>query len=287
MEGWVKIHRQITNWEWYTDGNTMRVFLHLLLSANREDKKWKGIILYAGQCVTSIEEISKGVRLSFQSVRTSLNRLKSTGEITSKTTNKYSIITITNYVNYQCTEEDIQQANQQASQQTTNKQTTNKQQANQEKREKEKKKQENNKEIKEGNKKEENNIKNNTTTNVDGVTKSSVSQTDLFGNNDTTGEPKGNNIFVKPTIEQVKAYHLEKGYAWDVECFYDYYESNGWHVGRTKMKSWKAAMRNWDRTEKEKKSKSNGYGIHQQRQDRRGETPAPDWDNLPPGSMDF
>ena len=40
MSGWIKIHRQILEWEWYSDTNTFRVFLHLLLKANHKEKKY-------------------------------------------------------------------------------------------------------------------------------------------------------------------------------------------------------------------------------------------------------
>ena len=55
--------------------------------------------------------------------------------------------------------------------------------------------------------------------------------------------------FTKPTIEQLKEYCLEQGLD-KVDCqkFYDYYESNGWKVGKNPMKDWKATLRNWQRT---------------------------------------
>lgn len=57
--------------------------------------------------------------------------------------------------------------------------------------------------------------------------------------------------FQKPTIEEVKAYAERNGKALaDPERFYDFYEANGWKVGKNKMKDWRAAFRNWERTEK-------------------------------------
>ena len=61
--------------------------------------------------------------------------------------------------------------------------------------------------------------------------------------------------FTPPTLEEVKAYCLESGYRIDAERFIDYYESNGWIVGRNKMKDWKAAVRNWSKREDEKPKK--------------------------------
>lgn len=53
--------------------------------------------------------------------------------------------------------------------------------------------------------------------------------------------------FVPPTLKQVDEYCKEKGFSLDSERFIDYYESNGWMVGKNKMKDWKAAVRNWER----------------------------------------
>lgn len=61
--------------------------------------------------------------------------------------------------------------------------------------------------------------------------------------------------FTPPTLEEVKAYCLESGHRIDAERFIDYYESNGWMVGRNKMKDWKAAVRNWAKRDDEKPKK--------------------------------
>lgn len=58
--------------------------------------------------------------------------------------------------------------------------------------------------------------------------------------------------FCPPTLEEVKAYASERGYAgFNAERFLAYYESNGWKVGRNPMKDWKAAVRNWAARDKE------------------------------------
>lgn len=62
--------------------------------------------------------------------------------------------------------------------------------------------------------------------------------------------PKGERErFKPPTLEEVRAYHAEKGYSFDPENFVDYYISNGWKVGKNPMKDWKAALRNWAKNE--------------------------------------
>lgn len=95
--GFVAFPRGLTEWEWYTDANTARVFFHLLLTANWKDKPWQGITVHAGQLVTSRAHLAQQLGISEQSVRTALKHLKSTGCITIRTGPKYSVLTIQNY----------------------------------------------------------------------------------------------------------------------------------------------------------------------------------------------
>lgn len=53
--------------------------------------------------------------------------------------------------------------------------------------------------------------------------------------------------FVPPTVEEVRAYCSERQNTVDAQRFVDYYTSNGWLVGRNKMKDWRAAVRTWER----------------------------------------
>lgn len=99
--GFVRIYRSFLNWEWYDDANTMRVFLHLILTANWEPKKWHGKEIQRGQRVTSYASLSSELKISVKSVRTAINHLKRTGEVAILTTHEYSIITIKNYEMYQ------------------------------------------------------------------------------------------------------------------------------------------------------------------------------------------
>ena len=100
--GWIKLHRQFIKWEWFEEPKTMWVFLKCLLLANHVDKKWQGVLIKSGSLITSYENLSSNkAKVSVQSVRTSLKRLKSTGELTIKTTNKYTYITINNWKKYQ------------------------------------------------------------------------------------------------------------------------------------------------------------------------------------------
>lgn len=129
MEGWIKLHRSLLDWEWYDDNNTFRLFMHLLLNANYEKKRWHGTEIMPGQIVTSLGNLSESTGLTVQNVRTSINKLKTTGEITIKSTNKFSILTLCNWEQYQSIEDAINKpTNKQTNKPTTNKQqTTNKQ----------------------------------------------------------------------------------------------------------------------------------------------------------------
>jgi len=88
-------------WEWYTNLNTFRVFLHMLLKANWKDGKFQGQIIERGSFISSIAKISQETGLTVNEVRTAVKNLKSTGEITSKSHSKYSVFTVKNYSVYQ------------------------------------------------------------------------------------------------------------------------------------------------------------------------------------------
>ena len=75
-----------------------------------------------------------------------------------------------------------------------------------------------------------------------------ISSTDrVLSDDNTSRRDKRVRVFVAPTLEEVKAYCAERGNGLDAAAFLDHYESNGWMVGRTKMKDWRAAVRNWER----------------------------------------
>lgn len=99
--GFILIHRNILNWGWFSDANTFRVFLYLLLKANWQDSEWRGIKIKRGQLITGRNSVAQDTGISKQSVRTSLNNLKSTNEITIQSTNKFSVVTIVKYNDYQ------------------------------------------------------------------------------------------------------------------------------------------------------------------------------------------
>lgn len=123
--GFITIHRQILDWEWFKNVNTFVLFLYLLLTANYEDGRFEGKTIKRGQLVTSLQSLSIGTGLTIQQVRTALSHLISTGEITDEPTNKYRVITVIKYSDYQdATDRST------INQQSTNNQSTGNQQSN-------------------------------------------------------------------------------------------------------------------------------------------------------------
>ena len=71
---------------------------------------------------------------------------------------------------------------------------------------------------------------------------------DIEGECEKPHSPK-RKTFTKPTIDEIQDYCIERNNNIDASQFYDYYESNGWKVGKNSMKDWKAAVRTWERSE--------------------------------------
>jgi len=107
QNGWIKLHRQILEWEWYDDINCFRLFTHLILKANHKEKRYKGIVIKAGQIVTSRDLLAEETGLSSQQIRTAITKLKSTNEITSVTSSQGTIIEVVNYEKYQIATNEI------------------------------------------------------------------------------------------------------------------------------------------------------------------------------------
>jgi hypothetical protein len=181
MSGWIKLHRQILDWEWYDDHNAFRLFIHLLLKANHKEKKYRGMLLQSGTILTSRDILALEVGLSVRQTRTALDKLKSTNELTIKTSGQGTIIQIVNYQKYQIETSE-----------TTNERPANDQQ---------------------------------TTTNKN--------------------VKKERNIFIRPSVQEIDAYCLDQNLQLNAQTFIDYYDSNGWKVGKNNMKDWKATVRRW------------------------------------------
>lgn len=93
-ESWIKLYRSLLDWEWYTDGPTKDVFLHLLLLANTKEQTRKGIVIPAGSVEITQAQIANHLKLTRQQVRTALFHLQKTGEVTIQRHREFSVYTI-------------------------------------------------------------------------------------------------------------------------------------------------------------------------------------------------
>src|SRR6056297_184627 len=121
MEGWIKLHRKFSEWEWYDNSQMVHLFIHLLLNVNHADGNWRGINVRRGQMITGLKSLSLATGISIQTLRSCLKKLEKTGEINKQTNNQFSIITVCKYDDYNGVSE--------ATNKQPNKRTTNDQQA--------------------------------------------------------------------------------------------------------------------------------------------------------------
>ena len=125
--GYIKLWRKFKEWEWFKCGDMPKFFIWLLLSATHKESSFMGRTIQRGQVVFGLHKASENTGITPQSIRSCIKRLKSTNEITSQSTNRFTIITIINYDSYQSTENEINKPiNKPINKQlTNNQQTTN------------------------------------------------------------------------------------------------------------------------------------------------------------------
>lgn len=215
MEGWITLHRKFLTWEWFDKPEMVQLFIWLLLNANYTDKKWQGKVVKRGQILTTTPKIMEALRFSEQQTRTCISRLKSTGEITCKATNKYTIITICNYDRYQ---NDNLESNGQNNGQT-NTPATDKQRTN------------------------------NGHNNNNNITIKQLNNNISVYNSAHTREDKERDL-----IFQIFFFKNFINPAGEVERFYNNYEAQGWVRGNgQKIVDRIAVAKHWEPEEKEKK----------------------------------
>ena len=104
VSGYIKLHRKLLEWGWYTDSVVKGVFLHFLLTASFRDIPWMGMTIKRGQLITSVVNLQRELGFSRQQIRTAISKLASTNEITTRATNKHMLITVVNWEEYQASE---------------------------------------------------------------------------------------------------------------------------------------------------------------------------------------
>ena len=126
--GFIFLFRSFKEWRWFKDIKVRSVFELCLLNANVKDKEWMGIIVPKGSFVTSLEHLSYENGTTIQETRTALKKLVSTGEISVKSTNKFTQITVNNWSKFQSNPSKLTNKQQTTNNQSTiNQQTTNNQ----------------------------------------------------------------------------------------------------------------------------------------------------------------
>ena len=236
-KGFIKMYRDIWQESWAKNSCTVHLFFWLATNANIEDNECEGLKIQRGQLLTSIRSLSKQTGISEQSVRTALKQLCLTHHITQGVTqwvtqglthpltHSGTLVTICDYDRYSGFFNEPNTLSNTPS--NTGSNTPPNTQPNNDIR--------NNKEYKEENK--------------EIVIESIVAQPQQTPTQPKEKKKRSSSTFVKPTFEECMAYAQEKGYQWNIERFFNYYESNGWRVGQNPMKNWKAAMRTWNTKE--------------------------------------
>lgn len=105
LNGYIKLYRKLVKWGWYQDNVVKCLFLHFLLTASFRDFDWMGKKLKAGQLITGRKKLAEELNFSERQIRTAMEKLKSTGEVSYETTNKFTIVTVINWEDYQINEE--------------------------------------------------------------------------------------------------------------------------------------------------------------------------------------
>lgn len=126
---WLKFYQSFTEWHWYRDVTVKALYIHCLLKAYVKPQKIGSQIIPRGSFVTSSIRLADELGLTRQQIRTAISKLISTNDITTKSTNKKTIINVVNYTFYQGEPPNSnQQNNQQPNHQITSKQPANNQQ---------------------------------------------------------------------------------------------------------------------------------------------------------------
>ena len=216
-DGFVVIYRKIINSQVWQNAELFQVFMWCILKANHEDnwvpvKTGKGktaVLIKRGQFMFGRKSAAKELRMKPSSVRNRMKKLQNMRNLDIKADTHYSIVTICNYNDYQNIKTNKGQT---VGQPKDNQRTTK------------------------GQPKDTNNNDNNdNNVNNDNNKERARTQTDKF---------------IKPSPLEVSEYAESIGWLnMDGEYFVNFYESKGWVIGKSPMKSWKSAVSNWKKNE--------------------------------------
>lgn len=207
----IKLYDKMLQWEWFDHPNTLSLFIYLLLKANYKDITFQGKTIHRGQLITSLPKLCHATGQTNRQVRDSLKHLEMTGEVTGYSTNRYRIITVVKYDEYQSSDRQNDRQNDRQTDRQMTGQPSDETAASIEYIE----------------------LQNN---------RNIEKETPLTGCKEKTAKR-----FSPPTPDQVRSFCEENGLTIDAERFCNFYASKGWKVGTSAMKDWHAAARNWAR----------------------------------------
>lgn len=124
--GYMKLFRKISEWEWYDDPVTFKVFLHFLITARWQDGSWHGIEIKRGEVLESLPSIAQKNGLTVQNVRTAIQHLLNTNSITIRKAGRCHVYSVSEYEKYQGKHDYQQESNREVTenQQGSNREVT-------------------------------------------------------------------------------------------------------------------------------------------------------------------
>jgi DNA replication protein DnaD len=227
-KGYIKLYRDLQDcWIWEGERFSRgQAWVDLLLMANHKDVKIpfgeKIEIVQRGQFITSIAKLAKKWGWSFNTVKRFLNLLENDNMLTRKSDNSKTLITIVNYRVYQGSEKDADSQVDRPVDRPIDRPTDGLM--------------------------------------ADLLTPNNNDKNDKNDNKrkDISKDISKRKVFTPPTIDEIWEYCRERKNNVSPEKFFDFYESKGWMVGKNKMKDWKAAVRTWEKHDKNERGNKNG-----------------------------
>ena len=98
--GFIQLSREFLRWQWYDDDPAMRLFLHLLLTANYAPAKWHGITVERGQRAASLAILSEETGIPRTTLFRTLKKLEKSGDVEQQKNSSFTVITVKNYDSY-------------------------------------------------------------------------------------------------------------------------------------------------------------------------------------------
>ena len=228
MDGFIKIFRQIKDWEHFQEPSVLLLFIDMLVSANFKRGYFHGTPVGKGSLITSYRKLSDETGLSVNTIKVCISKLIKSGEITLKTAKgQFTHIVINQFNKFQGvsmvdtpTDTPIDTP---VDTPTDTPIDTNR--------------------------RKKRNIR---------------KEEDIIDSGDKS---PSRTKFQKPTLNEIRDFAFAENLSnLDCERFFNYYESNGWKVGRNSMKDWKATARNWNRNnDNNNQLNFNNNGTRQQK----------------------